>query len=207
MSPRRGELKVTRDDILAVTEKLLIETGSEEAVSIRAVAEAAGTTAPTIYRHFADKQVLLYEVCDRQFERLDVWTAAAIDGLDDPVAALRAAGRAYVEFGMAHPEPYRIMFMRRADLTPDQYEGQVLADGSAFDRLRQLVSHCVETGALRTDGPAGGDVLLLTITLWSAVHGLTSLLVAKPNFPWPDVDRQIDTTLDAVMQGLHRPRS
>ena len=39
--------------------ELLIETADESAVSIRAIADAVGVTAPSIYRHFADKDTLI----------------------------------------------------------------------------------------------------------------------------------------------------
>jgi hypothetical protein len=29
---------------------------------------------------------------------------------------------------------------------------------------------------------------VVTIGLWAAAHGLTSLLIAKPNFPWPPIE-------------------
>src|SRR5690606_20456037 len=87
-------------EIVAATERLLLATGSSEAVSIRAVANAVGVTPPSIYRHFPDKTALIFEVVDRHFAELEARLDAAIAGLDDPVAALAAAGRTYIEFGI-----------------------------------------------------------------------------------------------------------
>ena len=56
---RRGEGERLREEILDAAERLLIETGNRDAVSIRAVAEAVGVTPPSIYLHFADKTELL----------------------------------------------------------------------------------------------------------------------------------------------------
>ena len=66
---RKGQGDLLRTDILEAAERLLLETGSEDAVSIRAVADATGVTPPSIYRHFRDKQHLLFEVCARQMDR------------------------------------------------------------------------------------------------------------------------------------------
>jgi AcrR family transcriptional regulator len=44
----KGEGRQLRDEILAVAERMLLETGSQEAVSIRAVADAVGVTPPSI---------------------------------------------------------------------------------------------------------------------------------------------------------------
>ena len=61
---RRGEGPRLREEILAAATRLLAETGDEEAVSIRAVAEAVGVTPPSIYLHFADKTELIFAVCE-----------------------------------------------------------------------------------------------------------------------------------------------
>ena len=109
-------------------------------MSIRAVADATGVTPPSIYRHFTDKQHLLFEVCARQFERLDDVIEAACAGIDDPLEAMRARGRAYVRFGVEHPEHYRIMFMGPAYATPDDWN-DLLASGSfahLIDGLRAV---------------------------------------------------------------------
>jgi AcrR family transcriptional regulator len=51
---RRGEGEKLREEILEAAERLLLQTGSEEMVQVRAVAEAVGVTPPSIYLHFAD---------------------------------------------------------------------------------------------------------------------------------------------------------
>ena len=74
---RKGEGDQLRAEILAATADLLLATGSEEAVSIRAVADAVGVTAPSIYRHFPDKNHLIFEVCLSSFNGLSDAVEAA----------------------------------------------------------------------------------------------------------------------------------
>lgn len=197
---RRGEGERLRDEILAAAERLLVETGSEEAVSIRAVAAAVGVTPPSIYRHFADKNLLLFEVCGVQMRRLGEHLWDATRGVDDPVLALGLMGEAYVRFGLAHPEHYRIMFMGRSDLTPEQYADELLLETSPFAMLVTLVQRAVDAGMTRHD-----DALRVALLLWSAVHGLTSLLIAKPNVPWPPVDALVRDLLEMVVHGELQP--
>jgi AcrR family transcriptional regulator len=194
---RRGEGDRLREEILTAAERLLIETGAEEGVSIRAVADAVGVTAPTIYRHFQDKTHLVFEVCARHFEAMDRFVAAATAGSDDPVEALCAMGRAYVQFGTDHPEHYRIMFMSRSEITPEQYAAELLAEGSAFAKLVDGVQACIDAGRFRTT-----DAFETALHVWAGVHGLTSLLVAKPELPWPDRDRFIEDHIALSLQGL-----
>ena len=192
---RRGEGDRLHDEILEAAEVLLLETGSEDAVSIRAVADRVGVTPPSIYRHFADKGTLLFEVCDRQFARFHEYLDAKRSGHADPVEAVLAIGRAYVEFGLTYPEHYRIMFMGRSDLTPEQYQDHVLADQASFMALVEAVQACVDAGRVER------DAFETAVVLWTTVHGVTSLLIAKPNFPWPPVDVLVEQVLAVVGAG------
>lgn len=198
---RKGEGDRLRTEILEATEELLVETGSEDEVSIRAVADRVGVTPPSIYRHFADKTTLLFEVCDRQFERFEEYLDAKRSVHADPVEAVKACARAYVEFGLTHPEHYRIMFMGHSDLTPDGYNDRVLAEQTSFMALVQSVQACVDAGCAR------GDAFELATVLWTAVHGVTSALIAKPNFPWPPVEVLVERLLDVIGHGAFVERA
>lgn len=192
----KGQGDLLREEILEATERLLIETGSEEAVSIRAVANATGVTPPSIYRHFTDKTHLLFEVCARHFVAMDEAIQAAVTDIDDPLLAMRARGRAYVRFGMDHPEHYRIMFMGPAYETPDQWD-DLLGTG-AFANLVKGIEALVDAGLLR----GGTDPFQAALHVWANVHGLTSLLVARPEMPWPDLPQFIDDHLELCLRPL-----
>jgi AcrR family transcriptional regulator len=197
---RKGEGAALREEILAATERLLLETGSAGAVSIRAVADRVGVTPPSIYRHFADKNDLIFEVCAGHFRALDEFLARAIKDVDDPVDRLRAMGLAYMRFGLANPEPYRILFMTPADDTPDEYRVVVLRDNAAFDLVRRCAQECIDAGRFR---PSFTDAYRLAIGFWARVHGLTSLLIAKPQFPWPaDREAFVDEYASICLAGV-----
>jgi AcrR family transcriptional regulator len=186
---RKGDGDLLREEILEATDRLLVETGSEEAVSIRAVAKATGVTPPSIYRHFPDKTHLMFEVCARQFEVLDGVLQEAVAGIDDPVEAMAARGRAYVRFGVEHPEHYRIMFMGPAYTTPDQWS-DIIGTGS-FAHLIEGIQRLVDTGRI----DEGSDAYTTALHVWANIHGLTSLLVARPGLPWPDLEPFIEEHL------------
>jgi AcrR family transcriptional regulator len=197
----RGEGRQLRDEILAAAERLLLETGSQEAVSIRAVADAVGVTPPSIYRHFADKNALLFAVAARHFSALEDHMARACAGIDDPVDRLATLGRAYIEFGVANPEPYRIMFMTRPEVAPEEYQGHVMAGSRSFDRLVECVQDCIDAGRFR---PGHTDAFRLSLGFWARVHGLTSLLMAKPGMPWPDDPGFLDQFTETCLYGVAR---
>ncbi len=196
---RRGEGEKLREQILEASERLLIETGDEEAVTIRAVAEAVGVTPPSVYLHFADKDELLFAICEVHFAQLDRVTEEAAARSDDLLESLALRGRAYIRFGIEHPEQYRILFMRRPSHTPESFQVDRLRDAAAFGHLFEHVSKCVQAGLI------DGDPLIVSLGLWAVVHGLTSLLISKPEFPWPDLDVIIDHVCRTAIRGLSSP--
>lgn len=188
---RGGEL---RGQILTAAMSLLQETGDEAAVSVRGVAERVGVSVPSLYLHFADKQTLIDAVCEQVFEALYQRMRAAAAGAQDPFAALRAQGNAYVHFAVQNPEHYRIVMMTNDGAGPPVADAT--CSSTAFDYLVESVRGCVAAGVYR------GDPVELALGLWAAAHGLAALLIARPHFPWPDVDGFIDRTICMAGLGL-----
>ena len=202
---RRGEGERLRAEILAAAEALLVETASEDAVSIRAVAQAVGVTAPSIYRHFADKDMLLLEVCRHSFTHFSAALEDAL-GADDAAEQMVALGRAYIRYAVEHPEHYRIMFMARFELSAQAYAEEMVADGSSFALLLRISQQLIDSGRVRPEIAERG-ALHVGILFWSSVHGLASLLVAKPGLPWPDPDVLEEHLLAGTVRGLLVPEA
>jgi AcrR family transcriptional regulator len=172
---------------------MLVDTGDEDAVTIRAVARAVGVSPPSIYLHFPDKDSLLHAICDATFDDLDTYIEEAVAGIDDLAEEMRARGRAYVRFGLENPEQYRILFMTRP-----RVEYAELPAPAAFEHQYLACARAVEAGVFR----AGTDPREATLTLWAGVHGITSLLVAKPTFAWGDQELLIDQVVETLVRGL-----
>jgi AcrR family transcriptional regulator len=183
---RRGEGELLREEILNAAERLLVETGNEESVSIRAIAEAVGVTPPSIYLHFPDKEALLFAVCDRQFAIFQAALDTAARSATDPVDALERRAEAYVKFGLEHPEAYRIMFMGRSTLADRHADSIDKAGTSAFNDLVADVQRGIDLGALRDVDPTRAAIFL-----WTGMHGITSLLISLASFPWGDRDELV----------------
>jgi AcrR family transcriptional regulator len=209
---RRGEGDRLRDEILAAVGALLDETQDEAAVSIRAIAERVGVSPPSIYRHFEDKEALLNAVCADVFAELQFGIADAVAAASDPLDAMARAARCYVDFGLAHPEHYRLVFMRQMDdhpmhVTKDElmhaldedsdpathpvFGGEALAGSQAFKALHDLMSDALDVFPKR----GRPDPFVMTTTMWMTMHGITSLRITKPDFTWPDIDEQIDLVM------------
>lgn len=134
-------------------------------MTTRAVADAAGVQAPTIYRLFGDKDGLVDAVAE---DMMATYTAAkeagaAHDG--DPVSALRAGWDAHVEFGLSNPELYALMAQARKRPSPATMAGiEVLRE-----RIRRLALagqlHVGEERALLMIHAAGNGTVLALLAL------------------------------------------
>src|SRR5947207_15494074 len=137
---RERESEATRRAILDAAEYLLA-SGGEERLSIREVCLRARITPPTIYHHFGDKAALVDRVVDDCFAEFDAALTRRVAPAD-PVEALRWAFDGYLEYGLAHPTHYRLMFQRT--------EARRTAAGLAsYDRLRRMVTAVDDARRLR----------------------------------------------------------
>lgn len=98
-----------RAALIEATLHAIAEDGPD-GFTLRDVARRAGVSAAAPYRHFRDKEQLLAAVAGECAERLGELTERAVAAA--PANALeqyRAAGIAYVQFVVAHPEHFRAL--------------------------------------------------------------------------------------------------
>ena len=199
---RRGQGELLRADILAAAGRLLAERGDEDAVSIRMIADAVGVTPPSIYLHFPDKDALIEAVCEERFKAFDDALEAAAATAANPLDEMRARGRAYVRFALDNPEHYRVLFMTKHERAMAPHElvapdADASAGARAFAHLVGVVTRAAAAGYIVT-----ADPVVTAIHCWSQFHGIVSLLISEPGFPWPPVDGLVDALLDEQERGL-----
>lgn len=129
-----------RDRILRATADLLAE-GGRDAVSTRAVSAAAGVQPQTIYRQFGDMRGLLDEVASFGFTTY-LATKMARPRADDPVEDLRQGWDLHVDFGLANPALYALMYGEPRPGAP------LAATGELHEVLHGLVQRVAEAGRL-----------------------------------------------------------
>jgi AcrR family transcriptional regulator len=195
---RRGQGEQLRDEILAAAERILVETNDQAALSIRAIASAVGVTPPSIYLHFADRNDLVFAVCERHAEHLEQAMAEAAEGVAEPWERIRRRGYAYLRWGLANPEHYRILMMSRPDHTPDRLLDGRLADTAGLVPAAEDIAAAVAAGGL----VAKGDPVETIEVLWMMIHGMVSLLISKPEFPFGPVDEVYERMFDLAYRGL-----
>jgi AcrR family transcriptional regulator len=162
--PREHDAE-TREQLLAVAAELSAREGWD-AVSVRRVADEAGTSTRAVYSVFGSKQGLEEALHEAMFERLQELLDET-PTTDDPRADLLELRRPYRQWATERPERYAAMMRfvgpRAAPRSP---AGLDLAR-AAESQLRALIARCAEAGLIAEDDV---DPLVLE---WRAVgHGL-----------------------------------
>ncbi len=178
-----------RRAILDESRHLLVAEGYDN-LSMRKIARAVGCSATSIYLHFDNRDALIHALIDEGMERLhEQLVVASVDA--DPLERLKALAHAYVRFGLDNPEYYQVMFQ----LHPERMERYPV---EKFRRARRNLE--IHAEAL-TDGVASGVFVLESPdtgahVLWTALHGLSSLLLAER----VDVKIADEAFIDAAIQ-------
>lgn len=195
---RRGHGGQLRSDIIEAARQILAETGGFEGLTLRGVARRVGIAATSIYLHFPDIEHLAVAATEQTFADLTAVAAAAAAGISDPGQALLARCRAYCHFGLDHPGLYQVMFNQALVPSlvgnPDDTPGR-----RAFHVLVRAVEACQAAGV----ATATEDAFPLASLVWAVEHGLVSLRLSRPQFPWTDIDELVDQAVTGIM-GLRR---
>ena len=198
---REREREEIRTRILDAARELFANEGVES-VTMRRIADRIEYSPTAIYFHFRDKEALLAELCDCDF-RSFAHGFLEIAQIADPVERLRAAGQAYVSFGLNNPSHYRLMFM-----TPKTTEASTIAKGNpeedSYAFLKGIVAELMAQGKFRDDIT---DIDLAAQVMWSAMHGLVSLEIAKCKDEWVEwrpVEERAKAVSDMMIRGLLR---
>jgi AcrR family transcriptional regulator len=173
----------------------LARAGGPDAVVLREATRIVGVVPNAAYRHFADRDELLAEVCTAAMNELADRMAAGVARVrgkhGDPAAAQRrlgAIGAAYLEFARAEPGLFATAFA-----VPQQHpyaarETAETAGRTPLGLLRAALDELVEAGILdpqRRDG--------IEYPIWSLVHGTAVLTGRGPLRDASDTElRQIE---------------
>ncbi|MGB3437646.1 MAG: TetR/AcrR family transcriptional regulator [Actinophytocola sp.] len=170
-------------------------------VSLRAVARRAGVSHAAPKHHFGDRAGLLTAVAVDGFERLTGALLRADTGDTDAIDRIAALGSAYLDFGIANPAVFELMF------NPNEVHGDdpalVAARSESFGVLASAVDSAVDPAdQVRADRPAD-EVSLIS---WALVHGLVVLIHggALQTITGTDAPSAVAHTLTEVFSAMLR---
>lgn len=145
---------------------VLWRRGGEQALTMRAVAKAARTNTPAVYRRFKNRQDLI--------RGLLLGIVARIRGYFEQGQTLEEMAEAYVEFALKLPHDYELFYSYAALLnrrTGSKKPLPIRESRPNFGLVEQM--------AAKELGGVPDDYTELALQLWSLLHGMTTLLLSK----------------------------
>ncbi|MGI5380529.1 TetR/AcrR family transcriptional regulator [Streptomyces sp. CA-251387] len=132
----------------------LLTRGGRDAVTTRAVADAAGLQPPAIYRLFGDKDGLLDAVAEHGFAAF-LATKRVDPDPADPIEDLRAGWDVAVEFGLANPALYTLMYSEPTRATSAAFK-------TGMEILRGRIRRLAAGGWLRVNEELAAQIIHAT---------------------------------------------
>lgn len=187
-----------RRKILDAARQILLEEGLQQ-LSMRRIAQRIEYTPTTIYLYFKDKADIIFHLCEEVYGRVAEVMQTAGAGVEDPIECLRVSMRSYIEFGLSQPDRYRIAFMMdmTSSVDPASFRKSGTMGLTAYELLRQRVKKAVDKDSRTVE-----EVEALAQTLWALAHGVVSLFITCPEWPWGDREILISTSIYLMEQSF-----
>lgn len=162
-------------------EKDLIEKGLQllnsvglEAFSLRKVADMCGVSHTAPYRHFKNKEELIYAIT---MSVSDEFTSSINEALAENKGDYRkqimAVSKLYVKFMVDNPEHFKFIFMT------DHHNPIIMKSGNFINTDRWIVSILKNLfiGLRKNESTDENGWSIDALTIWSLIHGFTTMLV------------------------------
>jgi AcrR family transcriptional regulator len=146
--------------------QVLWKRGGEKALTMRAVARAAGTNTPAVYRRFKDRRDLVRGLLMRIAGRIREDFEAG--------ETLEEMAEAYVDSALQKPHEYELFYTHARELSPPRGSGKpkpIRESRPNFRFVEQLLAKRL--------GGEPENYTQLALAVWATLHGTTTLLLSK----------------------------
>jgi AcrR family transcriptional regulator len=145
---------------------VLWRRGGEKSLTMRAVARAARTNTPAVYRRFKDRRDLVRALLLRIATRIREHFQKGED--------IEQMTEAYVEYALRLPHEYELFYSHARELSPPKGPGKPLPIRDSrpnFALLEELLAKRL--------GGSPEDYTQVALEIWALTHGTAMLLVQK----------------------------
>ncbi len=157
--------KSTRERILAAAAQIVEQEGVD-GLTTRAICDATGVTAPTLYHHFGNKDGLLAELVSQSFTDF-MREKRSIPLSENVIEDLTRGWDTWIDFALSRPRMFRLMMDASAanpEITAESYE-----------IMKRLVDRASEAGELIIDTETASHLI------WAASNGVLMLFRQTEN--------------------------
>lgn len=193
----KGAGYLRRAEILEAAERIFLRDGYEGA-TIRKIADEVGVSSTALYMHFRDKSEILVEISENAFAQLIAQNQEIAALPMDPATRVRRMVEAYMQFGLANPNAYQLVFGQPPKVSAEKSAVLLDLGQRCYQPFRAAVQALADTGKLRCT-----NVDVTAQVSWAAAHGTVALIINHPNFTWAaEAEHLVAATLETLFQGL-----
>ena len=145
---------------------VLWRRGGEKALTMRAVARAAGTNTPAVYRRFKDREDMIRGLLLRIAQRIRQHF--------DQGETMEEMAEAYVDYALQLPNEYLLFYSHSRHMSPRKGKGgprPIRESRPNFAFVEQLLAKRI--------GGTVDDHTKTALALWGLLHGTSMLIVTK----------------------------
>ena len=144
----------------------LWKRGGEKGLTMRAVAKAAGTNTPAVYRRFRDREEVLRALL-RRLQR-------EIGELLGPCQSAPEVCQRYLDYALSHPHEYELFYEQAYQLPRPARPNQPFFLRDVRPNLALMEDKLAEWL-----GGSAADHTRLALSMWIAAHGTAMILISK----------------------------
>lgn len=151
-----------RKRILDASRDIVVRDGFP-ALTMRRIAEVIGYSPASLYSHFSGRGAIAEALCAEAYAQL----MAALRSGAGSADCLKTVAHAYVEFGCAHAQMYRLIFMEN----PAYAQAAMNSAGPCAESVRSLLGDAIEAASM----PSRDDASARAESLRASLHGIVAL--------------------------------
>ena len=196
---QKKEASEIKKEIINAARLLFLEEGYQN-VSMRKIATKIGYSPTAIYIYFKNKEDVLLHLLEEGYDLFYQDLKLAYDdtlGKSHEVRLIKMC-EAYIYFGLNRPDYYNFIFTRNMEMNTllvtnsNRYNGFLL--------LNEVVKDLINESTFIEDLPQSD--IYVSNSIWASLHGLTSLLLAFPQFNWGEQSQLIQFHIQTIIHGL-----
>jgi AcrR family transcriptional regulator len=188
-----------RRRILDAAERLFAKDGYRN-VSMRKIADEIEYSTTVIYSLFRDKSEIIDELIAEGYHGVyERYEQILADRPDSPLETLNRIITEYVDFALASPNHYELWFAT-SEIRVIDGQLRMRHGGRSYHVYHvwlERIDECKAAGLL-----PDRDTLRLFQLIWGSVHGMISLRVHHPQFPWLPLEQHVGEVLSLLNRGL-----
>ena len=193
--PKQRKKEQLIQAILDAAEELILEQGYAN-LRMRKIARKINYSATAIYKYFSNKSEIVYHIMQNIFTQMVTeYRAVLSEDIPDPVRRLKKVLKISIKYAVDNPSHYKMALL--FDMSQLEEHGENETSLQPFYIIVELVEQCIKEGYIINKDP-----VIIAQGFYATVHGITSLLILRRDFPWKDKEALIEHILDTQINGL-----